>query len=59
MISTFEKNVRCSDKVIAFSKSKTMTDNDNNVNSIFTYDDSVLDVFEDMAIYPDPRAKIR
>ena len=57
MISTFEKNVRCSDKVIAFSK--TMTDNDNNVNSIFTYDDSVLDVFEDLAIYPDPRAKIR
>ena len=30
-----------------------MTTNDDNVNSTFTYDDSVLEIFEDMAIYPD------
>lgn len=26
---------------------------DDNANSIFTYDDSVLEVFEDLAVYPD------
>jgi len=30
-----------------------MTDNDDNVNLTFTYDDSVLEIFEDLAIYPD------
>ncbi|KYN40325.1 Glutamate receptor U1 [Trachymyrmex septentrionalis] len=40
-------------KWLLFQDRKTMTTNDDNVNSTFTYDDSVLEIFEDLAIYPD------
>ncbi|KYN19928.1 Glutamate receptor delta-2 subunit [Trachymyrmex cornetzi] len=40
-------------KWLLFQDRKTMTGNDDNVNSTFTYDDSVLEIFEDLAIYPD------
>ena len=40
-------------KWLLFQDRKTMTDNDDNVNLTFTYDDSVLEIFEDFAIYPD------
>lgn len=32
---------------------RTVIDNDNNVNLTFIHDDSLLRIFEDLAIYPD------
>lgn len=32
---------------------KTVIDNDDNANLTFTYDDSMVEIFEDLAIYPD------
>ncbi|KYQ54484.1 putative glutamate receptor, partial [Trachymyrmex zeteki] len=40
-------------KWLLFQDRKTIIDNDDNVNLTFTYDDSVLEIFEDLAIYPD------
>ncbi|KYN07283.1 Glutamate receptor U1 [Cyphomyrmex costatus] len=40
-------------KWLLFQDQKTIIGNDDNVNLTFTYDDSVLEIFEDLAIYPD------
>ncbi|KAG5312766.1 GLRK protein, partial [Acromyrmex insinuator] len=40
-------------KWLLFQDRRAMIDNDNNVNLTFKYDDSVLEIFKDMAIYPD------
>ncbi|KAG5343575.1 GLRK protein, partial [Acromyrmex charruanus] len=40
-------------KWLLFQDRRAMIDNDNNVNLTFTYNDSVLEIFEDLAIYPD------
>ncbi|CAL1685011.1 unnamed protein product [Lasius platythorax] len=32
---------------------RTLIDNDNNANLTFTHDDSVLEIFENLAVYPD------
>ncbi|XP_050462010.1 uncharacterized protein LOC126856989 [Cataglyphis hispanica] len=32
---------------------RTLNDNNNNANKTFTYDDSILEIFENLAVYPD------
>lgn len=40
-------------KWLLFQDRKTMTDDDDNANLTFTRDDSLLEIFETLAIYPD------
>ncbi|XP_011700362.1 PREDICTED: glutamate receptor ionotropic, delta-1-like [Wasmannia auropunctata] len=40
-------------KWLLFQDQKTVIDNDNNANLTSTYDNSILEIFEDLAIYPD------
>ncbi|XP_025995968.2 glutamate receptor ionotropic, delta-1 isoform X2 [Solenopsis invicta] len=40
-------------KWLLFQDRKITIDNDDNANLTFVYDDSILEIFEDLAIYPD------
>jgi len=40
-------------KWLLFQDQKIVIDNDNNANLTFTYNDHILEIFEDLAIYPD------
>jgi len=40
-------------KWLLFQDRRTRIDNDDNANLTFTHDNSILEVFEDLAVYPD------